>query len=113
MENQSSSNRRMRFRRFPFFPLAFAFAGGLLVMLLWNAIIPDAIPVVNRLNYFQALGLLILCRILVGGFRRPIGGPFRNYGFRGGAAWKEKMMNMTEEEKEKFREEWRKRCGRD
>jgi len=112
MENQSSYGGRGKyFRRLPFFPLAFIFIGGAVVMWLWNAIIPVAVPFVNPLSYFQAVGLLILCRILVGGFRSPMGRPFPGDGFRN-ARWREKMMDMTDEEKQKFKEEWKRRCGR-
>ena len=42
---------------------------GLAEMLLWNALIPDIFHG-PELNYWQALGLLVLARILVG-FRGP------------------------------------------
>jgi len=77
-----------------------------IVMLLWNALLPDLFhfPVIT---FWQALGLLILTKLLFGGFRG--GGP------RGGH-WKDKMkqrwMNMTPEEKEKFQQDWGKRCRR-
>jgi hypothetical protein len=77
-----------------------------IVMLLWNALLPGLFhfPVIT---IWQALGLLILCKILFGGFR-PGGGP------RG--HWKDKMkqkwMNMTPEEKEKFKQDWGRRCRR-
>lgn len=79
-------------------------------MFLWNAILPSVITSVGALTYLQAIGLLILCRILFGGFR---GGGYRGYqGYKNNPAWKEKMMNMSEEEREKFKNEWRERCGR-
>ncbi|MCW3118313.1 MAG: hypothetical protein JWM28_2395 [Chitinophagaceae bacterium] len=96
---------------FLFFPLI-AIAGillfGWVVMLLWNAILPSALHA-GEISYGQAIGLLLLSRILVGGFggRRWGGGP----GFKGGM-WREKWMSMSDEEKTKFREEWRMRCGR-
>ena len=80
---------------------------GWIVMQLWNMILPTAIHA-GELTYWQAVGLLLLSRILFGGFGgRRFGGP----GFRGGM-WKEKWMSMSDEEKTKFREEWRMRCGR-
>jgi RNA polymerase sigma factor (sigma-70 family) len=39
------------------------------VMWLWNWLIPESFPAPNAVNYWQALGLLLLCRILFGGFR--------------------------------------------
>lgn len=40
-----------------------------IVMLLWNCLLPDLFPGVSPLGYWQALGLLILCRLLFGGLR--------------------------------------------
>ncbi|HLX90095.1 MAG TPA: hypothetical protein VKR32_00345 [Puia sp.] len=76
------------------------------VMLLWNNVLVAALHV-SLISFWQALGLLVLSKILFGGFR---GG---NWGRHG---WKQKMMQrwetMSPEEKEKFRGEWEKRCGR-
>jgi hypothetical protein len=103
--NTSFKNRR-KFFIFPLVGLAFVAVAGLLVMLLWNAILPSVFSNVGSLTYLHAVGLLILCRILFGGFKggRP--------GFKSGPPWRQKAMNMTPEEREKFREEWRERCGR-
>ncbi len=99
-------------RRFIFFiPFMIAAAvllfGGL-VMWLWNNILP-AVLGVGTLTFWQAVGLLVLCRILFGGFRggRPGGRPGWS---RRGPEWREKWMNMNEEERSKFRAEWRERC---
>ncbi len=82
---------------------AFAALAGLAVMLLWNAILPEVLGV-KELSYWQALGLLALCRLLFGGFgggpRKP---PFASRRFN------EKWMNLSEEEKVKMKEEWRKK----
>ena len=72
---------------------------GSIVMLLWNNLMPQIfhLPVIN---FWQALGLLILTKILFSGFRG--GGPK--------ARWKERLNdrwnNMTPEEREKFKQEW-------
>ena len=101
--------RRRRFFFFPLIPIAAALLFGLIVMLLWNAILPQ-VTNAPPLGYWQAVGLLVLCRILFGNFRgRPQFGPGREW--RGGPPWRSKWMNMSDEEKAKFREEWRKRCG--
>ena len=77
------------------------------VMFLWNAILPALIHV-NQITYLQSGGLLLLCRILFGSFR---------FGNRGGGHYggpghlRNKWMNMSDEEKVKFREEWKKRCA--
>jgi len=83
-------------------------AFGFIVMSLWNALLP-AILGVKAITFLQALGLLLLSKILFGGF----GGGGR--GWRGSPAWKQKMKqrwdNMTPEEREKFKAEWKHRCG--
>ena len=75
-------------------------------MLLWNALIPHlfAGPI---LNFWQAAGLLVLSKILFGGFRRG-GGWGRGHFMH--QRWKEKMANMTPEEKEKFKGWMDRRC---
>lgn len=81
---------------------------GFVVMSLWNAILPGIIGV-HPISFLQALGILILCRILFGSF----GG---RRGWRGmrDQNWKknmqEKLAAMTPEEREKFKREWRNRC---
>ncbi len=111
MDNFKSKPRR--YWMYPLFGLAFVLVGSLVVMLLWNAIIPDVIPGVHALRYIQAMGLLVLSKILFGGFRG--GPPHRKFGGWGnyeGSPVREKWMNMSEEEREKFKSEWRNRCGR-
>jgi hypothetical protein len=79
---------------------------GLLVMGLWNWLAPEVFGL-HAITFWQALGILILSKILFGGFRgRP--------GFSG--HWKhrlsERWQQMTPEEREKFREGLFSRCGR-
>lgn len=80
-----------------------------IVMSLWNSILVPVLGV-RIINFGQALGILILSKILFGGFRG--GGGWK--GRRG--AWstqmKEKWQTMSPEEREKFKSEWRNRCGR-
>ena len=47
----------------------FAFLGGELVRLLWNWLLPSLFGWPS-VTFWQALGLLALCRILFGGFGR-------------------------------------------
>jgi hypothetical protein len=84
------------------------FIFGSIVMLLWNALIPGIFNL-RQIDFWQALGLLVLAKILFGGFR---GGP-KGYGSR----WKrdalrEGWANMTPEQQEKFKQEWGRRCGK-
>jgi hypothetical protein len=79
-------------------------------MLLWNWIIP-VISTLSPLSYWQAMGLLILCRILFGGFhfKRHHRGFQRSTHFAH-AAFKEKFMDMNENEKQQFKDQWKNRC---
>jgi hypothetical protein len=82
------------------------FVFGSIVMLLWNALIPEIFHL-QQINFWQALGLLILTKILFSGFR---GGP-RAHGSRWKReALKEGWANMTPEQQEKFKQEWGRRC---
>lgn len=115
-------NRGRRFRiALPVFILIAALGLGAVVQWLWNAILPAAANF-NPISYWQAVGLFVLCKILFGGFR---GGPghhrhpnkwqrFNKRFGRGGReeimAWKNKWMQMTDEERIKFRQEmWNRR----
>ena len=82
---------------------------GGLVMGLWNAILPSLLAV-NAITYGQAVGLLVLCKILFGNFGP--GGSYRRPPFGRSPYWQAKWTNMSDEEKARFREEWQKRCAR-
>ena len=127
-QKKFGSNRfgRRRFGRrgfvmFPVFALIAVAIFGAAVRFLWNAILPEAVNA-SPISYWQAVGLLILCKILFGGFGPP-GGPgrWRNGGrfAKNGmdqpgrfGAWRSKWMKMSDEERLKFRQEMRRRCGR-
>ena len=73
-------------------------AFGFVVMSLWNWLMPELFGL-RAIGYWQAWGLLILGKILFGGFHRS--------GGRGGH-WRHRLMErydcMTPEEREKFRQ---------
>jgi hypothetical protein len=84
---------------------AFIALGGEIVRLLWNWLAP-ALFGLRLITFWQAVGLLALCRILFGGFgfhRGP-----RSYA---GRRMAERWASMTPEEREKYRQSWRSRCG--
>lgn len=93
---------------FPLFFIAAALVMAAVVMLLWNAIIPG-LTGWALLTYPKALGLLVLCRILFGGFR---GGRHGGSPWSGGAGWRARWKGMSEEERSAMRERWRERCER-
>jgi hypothetical protein len=79
---------------------------GLLVKSLWNFLMPPIFGW-HMITFWQGLGLLVLSKILFGGFYRH-GGGGRNH-------WKQRMKDrwehMTPEEREKFRNGMRCRRG--
>jgi hypothetical protein len=89
-------------------PLAivvFLTIGGEVVQHLWNWLLP-ALFGWPEITFWQALGLLALCRILFG-----------NFGGRGGhrSGFRRRMVErwerMTPEERERFRQSSRSRCA--
>lgn len=98
-------------KRAIFIPIAIAagiFVFGSVVMLLWNNLLPVlfGLPVIS---FWQALGLLVLSKILFGGF----GGGHKHAKFhhKHDAEWHGKWMNMNPEEREKMKAAWNERCG--
>jgi hypothetical protein len=92
----------------------FTAIGGGVVMLLWNWLAP-ALFGLRLITFWQALGLLALCRILFGGFGLS-GGGHRNSRRRIEGRIRERMderwEQMTPEEREKFRQGLHDRSGR-
>lgn len=109
MDNSTFSRppRRKRFF-FGFFFLAGIALLGAVVMYLWNAILPE-VAGLKPLGYWQALGLLLLCRILFGGFRFGPRGHHQRPPFARGA-FREKFKNMSAEEREAFKARWKEKC---
>jgi hypothetical protein len=70
------------------------------VMMLWNAVVPELFSGGRPVDYLHALGLLVLSRILFGGFRGHCGWHERRHWGHGGQ-W-EKLEAMTPEERSKF-----------
>ncbi len=79
-----------------------------IVMTLWNNILSQVLDV-RTINFGQALGILILSKILFGGFR---GGGWRGGGRYWNSEMRKKWQSMSPEEKEKFKQDWRNRCNR-
>src|SRR5436190_269063 len=124
-------NMKKRFRNLPrpirlllIAPLAitgmavFVWIGGELVKVLWNWLAP-ALFGLRQVTFWQALGLLALCRILFGGFgpggrghrsgRRRMEGRIRE---RVRERMDERWEHMTPEEREQFRQGFHDRGGR-
>lgn len=87
--------------------LVFVALGGAVVMGLWNWLLPPLFGW-HRIGFWQALGLLVLCRILFGGWGGGPGGRARARA-RGRAA--EHWEAMTPEERERMRQGMRDKFG--
>ncbi len=87
------------------FAILFFTVFGYVVMRLWNWLMP-ALFGWHPINFWQALGILVLSKILFGGFHGRRGGPMH---------WRHRMRerweHMTPEEREKFSQSMRARCG--
>jgi len=85
--------------------LLFVAIGGEIVLHLWNWLLPPLFGW-RQITFWQALGLLALCRILFGGF-----------GWHGSGRsnlrrrMEERCEHMTPEERERFRQRMRERFG--
>ena len=75
----------------------FVFVGGEVVRLLWNWLLPTLFGW-KQITFWQAVGLLALCRILFGGLGR--------HGWGG-----RRTSHMSEEEREQMRQRIRERCA--
>jgi hypothetical protein len=84
--------------------LAVLAAASGLVMALWNAVVPGLFDGARTIDYPHAAGLLVLSRVLFGGFRGR-GGWGRRHDWR-------RFEAMSGEERERFRSAMRARgCG--
>jgi hypothetical protein len=104
MNFRKHEDLNMRKKLFFIAPLAilamvlFTFLGGEIVMRLWNWLLPPLFGW-RQIAFWQALGLLALCRILFGGFR--LRGPGRS-NFRN--RMRDRCGRMSPEERERFRQ---------
>ncbi len=79
---------------------ALVLALGLLIMFLWNSILPGLFGW-HTITFWQGVGLFVLSRILFGGFKGQHHARFHE----GMHRW-----HMNPEEREKMRAEWKNKC---
>ena len=110
MRNEMGKYRVLKAIKILVMVIVAVLAFGFVTMNLWNGLMP-AIFGLKVITFWQALGLLLLAKILFGGFHRHVGGR---------REWKrhmaERFANMTPEEREKFRagmsaRSWCRPCG--
>jgi len=96
-------------RKWLFIPIFIAavFLFTAIVMGLWNAILPAVIGV-KTINLWQAMGILLLSKILFGGFHGGWRGRHKRERWM---EMKQKFADMTPEEREKIKAEWKNRCA--
>lgn len=97
-------NKKPFFLLIPFLIL-FGLTG--IVMWLWNSILPNVLGV-QAVTFWQAMGILVLSKILFGG----LGGFRKHKDFSRKKQFFNKVKNMTPEEKEKFKQQWKERFNR-
>jgi hypothetical protein len=85
--------------------LLFAIIGGEIVLHLWNWLLPPLFGW-RQITFWQALGILVLCRVLFGGLGSHRSGR-SNFRRRMG----ERCEHRTPEERERFRQRMRERWG--
>ncbi len=93
--------------------LLFIVIGAEIVLHLWNWLLPPLFGW-RELTFWQALGILALCRILFGGsgWRGPVRSSLRRrMEERCKDRMEERCKNMTPEERERFRQRMRERWG--
>ncbi|MEL6867135.1 MAG: hypothetical protein AAFP19_22110, partial [Bacteroidota bacterium] len=80
------------------------------IMLLWNAILPNLMKI-RPISFWEAIGLFVLSRLLFGGLRwRFWKGAKRKGYWAKKKEWRQKWMDMSEEERAEFKARWRERC---
>lgn len=105
MEHRFNRNRK-KFILMPFGAAALLALVSYIVMELWNNLLPEILNV-RTINFWQAMGIFILCKILFGFGRGGSGG-----GPWGRHRMMERFKGMTPEDRDQFREQMRhKMCG--
>lgn len=90
--------RGARFILIPVMAAAFLSVVSLVVMLLWNNLLPEIIHV-ERINFWQAGGIFLLCKLLFG-FGKGFG--HDRAGFKSRLA--ERVKTMSPEERARFKD---------
>jgi hypothetical protein len=76
---------------------------GWVVMLLWNWLMPELFLGAKQISYLQALGVLLLSKILFGGFRGGRHGRWHEN--------RQRWESMTPEEREQLKSQYKGRWG--
>lgn len=96
--------------KFVFFAALFVTVAVFVTQSLWNWLVP-ALFHGPLISFGQTLGLLVLSRILFGGFGRGRGGSWVQKRRQWKQHFESKMAHLSPEEREKFRQQMQRRCA--
>ena len=105
-----NQSRFPRFILFLLFIFAIIVPLSFIIMALWNNILV-AVLHVSVINFWQALGLFALSRILFGGFPGKPAWARHNRRRQEMEEMRNKWFHLSPEEKKHFKEEWKNRCS--
>jgi hypothetical protein len=94
--------------KFMLFAVVITFVLGSATMLLWNWLMP-ALFGLAHISFWQAIGILVLSKLLFGGFGSRHGGPWRHHDKR--QHWQARWEKMTPEEREKCKSKMKHHWG--
>ncbi len=106
-----NTNKVLKFLKFVLLGVLFILVIGWVVMTLWNWLMPYLFNA-KVISYMQAIGILVLCKILFGGIR----GAWRPNQCNGGRNGQlknkmdAKMANMSEAERLAFKNKFYNKC---
>lgn len=92
--------RRFKFLKIILMVLIFFSLVSAVVMTLWNWLMPELFDL-TEIDIWQAAGILLLSKILFGGFKKnhygPDGPPWKKH-------WQKKWQNMPQDKREKWKQ---------
>jgi hypothetical protein len=108
--NNRDMSKAVKILKWTMISVLFVFLFGYITKLLWNWLLPSIFNL-PTITMWQALGLLLLSKILFSGFSgKRWGGPHNTVGWK--HRYYEKMSHMSPEEKERFKARvWEKWCS--
>jgi hypothetical protein len=105
---KANMNKAIQIIKWTIICVIFVLVFGFVVMTLWNWLLPRLFNL-PAINFWQALGLLLLSKILFGGFR---GGHWGGHNRQWKQRYYNKMAHMSPEERERFKSRvWEKWCS--
>ena len=102
-------NKGLMILKWTVIAVVFVLVFGFITMILWNGLMP-AVFGLSSISFIQALGLLLLSKILFGGWGGCKGGHAHSH-MNWKQRYREKLADMSPEEKARFKKRmWEKWC---